>query len=277
MRWKNLIFPPFWVVAVLTVFTAVAVPWVLLSGFSQSLAACIVYGVAFYAVCVVTAWCVFRFPAAWKAVHRHLDSHPWGHRYFTDPVFKTWVQLWRSLAVSLVFVAVHGITWYLSGSAWYAILTVYYAILALLRFLLLGPVKDDSYPRQRRRSKICGGILLLVNFTLSAAVLMILYQGKGYDYQGMLIYVMALYTFYATIRAIVDMVRYRKLGSPAIHAAKVVSLCAALVSMLNLETAMFAQFGTDMAPKDQYWMIALTGGGVSIAIIALSLWLLRKK
>ena len=58
--------------------------------------------------------------------------------------------------------------------------------------------------------------------------------------------------------------------------AKIVSLSAALVSMLNLETAMFAQFGTDMAQQDQNLMIMLTGAGISITVITLSVMLIAK-
>ena len=57
-------------------------------------------------------------------------------------------------------------------------------------------------------------------------------------------------------------------------AAKIVSLSAALVSMLNLETAMFAQFGGDMAPEHQRIFIILTGAGVSITVVTLAVILI---
>ena len=99
---------------------------------------------------------------------------------------------------------------------------------------------------------------------------------RGYNYPGMLIYGMALYTFYATVHAIIDIVRCRKLGSPVLSTAKIVSLSAALVSMLNLETAMFAQFGADMPKAHQQLFIILTGAGVSITVVTLSLILIVK-
>jgi hypothetical protein len=105
---------------------------------------------------------------------------------------------------------------------------------------------------------------------------MILYQSKGYDYPGILIYVMALYTFYSTIHAIVDIIRYRSLGSPVMSTAKIVSLSSALVSMLNLETAMFAQFGGDMSPENQRIFIILTGAGVSVTVIVFSVILIQR-
>jgi len=115
---------------------------------------------------------------------------------------------------------------------------------------------------------------LLINLSLSGAVLMILYQHRGYDYPGVMIYVMALYTFYALTMSIVDIMKYRKMESPIMSTAKIVSLSAALVSMLNLETAMFVQFGTDMAQQDQNLMIMLTGAGISITVVTLSVILI---
>ena len=44
--------------------------------------------------------------------------------------------------------------------------------------------------------------------------------------------------------------------------------------MLNLETAMFAQFGGDMTPENQRIFIILTGAGVSITVVALSVILI---
>jgi hypothetical protein len=160
------------------------------------------------------------------------------------------------------------------------VLAVYYVIMAVMRYLLVGYVRKQKIGAdiigEWKRSKACAYILLLINLSLSGAVLMILYQHKGYDYPGILIYVMALYTFYALTMSIVDMVKYRKLGSPVMSAAKIISLCGALVSMLNLETAMFSQFGADMAPQHQRIFIILTGAGVSVTVVTLSLCMIRK-
>ena len=55
-----------------------------------------------------------------------------------------------------------------------------------------------------------------------------------------------------------------------------ISLAAALVSMLNLETAMFAEFGADMAKADQQLMIMLTGAGIAATVIALAVLMIRR-
>ena len=83
-------------------------------------------------------------------------------------------------------------------------------------------------------------------------------------------------TFYSAIHAIIEIIRYRTWGSPVMSTAKIVSLSAALVSMLNLETAMFAQFGADMAVEHQRIFIILTGAGISVTVVTFCVILIVK-
>ena len=127
-----------------------------------------------------------------------------------------------------------------------------------------------------RRARLCSYILLLLNFVLTGAVMMILFVDKGFTYHGILIYFMAAYTFYITTHAIISLIKYRKYHSPVMTTSKIIALSAALVSMLALETAMFSQFGGNMARESQQLMIALTGAAVSAVVIALSVFMIVK-
>ena len=125
-----------------------------------------------------------------------------------------------------------------------------------------------------RRSRLCAMILTTLNLVLPGAVLMILYQNRGFEYHGVLIYVMAMYTFYVTTTAIIDLVKYRKYNNPILSTSKVIKMAAALVSMLSLETAMFSSFGEEMSLENQRIMIALTGAGVSIIVITMAIYII---
>ena len=72
------------------------------------------------------------------------------------------------------------------------------------------------------------------------------------------------------------MVKYRKYKSPIMTTTKIITLSSALVSMLSLETAMFSQFGQDMNPTSRRLMIALTGAGISMAVIGMSSYMIIK-
>ena len=275
---KKLLFPPIWLMVILVLVSAVTLTLVFVGGMEQSIPAYIVYVLAFYTLSVVTVFCVMVLPKRYSTIKRKIYAHPFGNRYMTDRVFRTNISLSISFAINMLYVGINLWSWYGLKSYWFMVLAVYYVIMAVMRFLLVRYVRIQKIGTNMlgewKRSRICAYILLLINLSLSGAVLMILYQHRGYDYPGMMIYVMALYTFYALTMSIVDIVKYRKMGSPVMSTAKIVSLSAALVSLLNLETAMFAQFGADMSPEHQRIFIILTGAGVSITVVTLSVILI---
>ena len=275
---KKLLFPPVWLLVILVLLSAAALVFVFVKGMQTSIPACIIYALAFYTLCVTILFFAMVLPGQYNTIKQKICNHPLGNRYMTDKVFRTRISLYASLTVSLLYVGINLWSWSISRSWWFVVLAAYYAIMAVMRFLLIRYVGSNrigvSILKEWKRSRLCACILLLLNLSLSGAVLMIVYQNRGYDYPGILIYVMALYTFYSTIHAIVDIVKYRALGSPVMSTVKIVSLSAALVSMLNLETAMFAQFGADMAQQDQNLMIILTGAGISATVVTLSVILI---
>ena len=103
---------------------------------------------------------------------------------------------------------------------------------------------------------------------------MMVFFDKGFRYQGILIYVIALYTFYVTITAIIDMVKFRKYKSPILSTSKIIKMASALFSMLFLETAMFAQFGADTSAEVKRIMIMATGAGISVAVVSMAVYMI---
>lgn len=271
---KKLLFPPIWLMVLLTVFSTAALVAVFIKGWETHPVAYAVYVVAFYSLCVVSVFCVTVLPKQFKQIKKTILANPLGNRYMTDKAFRTKVSLNCSLGINLLHVAIHVLMWYLYQSWWFVVLAVYHVILSVMRFLLARYVGLNAIGSNRfgelKRALACSCIMLLLNLFLSGAVLMMVYQNRGFAYHGILIYVVALFTFYNTTFAIMDMVKYRRFESPVMSTAKSISMAAALVSMLNLETAMFAEFGAEMAKADQQLMIMLTGAGISIAVIAMA-------
>lgn len=278
MNWKKigkkLLFPPLWLMILLTLFSAAALVSIFVIGLETSPISYAVYVLSFYTLLVVTVFCVMVLPKRYRHIKQRILANPLGNRYATDPVFRTKVSLSLSLAINLLYVAVNLLSWYLYQSWWFVCLAIYYGIMSVMRFLLVRYVRVNSIGGNRygelKRSLACAWVMLLLNFFLSGAVLMVVYQNRGYEYHGILIYVMAMYTFYMATHAIVNLVKYRRFESPVMTTAKEISLAAALVSMLNLETAMFAEFGVEMAKEDQGLMIMLTGAGISITVIVMA-------
>ncbi len=272
--WKKLLFPPLWIIILLTLVSTVLLVTVFVARIETHPIAYFVYVVAFYTVSVLGIACGIFFPKQYKKCKNWIFDTKYGNRYFTDAVFKNQVSLYATLAVNVLYVALNVVMYFLYTSMWFVILAVYYGILAWMRFLLLRYKTKHEIGSNRmgelKRAILCSVTLLFVNVILSGAVLMILFEGRGFFYHGILIYVVAMYTFYITIHAIVDIVKYRKYNSPVMMSAKFVAMSAALVSMLSLETAMLSEFGAEMSEGKKNILIAATGGGISVAVVIMS-------
>lgn len=283
MEWKKLIkllYPPVWAIALLVPVSALSLIFIFLNSYDEHPLAYAAYVLSFYTLTAVVMRCINTIPKHYKSAKKMVYNNPFGEKFMTDMTFRTRVSLYGSLGVNLIYVAINIFSGVTNKSAWFYILAFYYTILAVMRFLLVRFSNKIGIGNNRfkelRRSRLCGYILLLINLFLSGAVLMILYRNKGYEYSGILIYAMAAYTFWITAVAIKNLIKYRRLGSPLMSMAKIISMAAALVSMLSLETAMFSEFGAEMAPENQRLMIALTGAGVSIIIVTMAVYSIVK-
>ena len=278
MDWKkfgrNLLFPPAGCVCLLTVVSAAALVWVFVNGRDYSPAAYVIYVFAFYSLTVLCLACWRIIPGYYKRARSRVYENKYANRYLTDAAFKTHINLHRSLVINLLYAVMNAVSAVLYRTHWFAIFAVYYAIMAVMRFLLTRYIGKNQIGKNRlgelRRARLCAYILMTVNLTLSGAVLMMVYFHRSFQYQGFLVYVIAMYTFYITTTAIIDMVRYRKYHSPIMSVSNAIKLAAALVSMLFLETAMFSQFGQEMSLENQRIMIIATGAGISVVVVAVA-------
>lgn len=125
-----------------------------------------------------------------------------------------------------------------------------------------------------RRYRMCGCMLFLINVALVGITILAVKKNAGFSYPGYLIYVMAMYAFYSVITAVMNLVKYRKYGSPILSAAKVINMSTALVSIFSLETAMLAQFGSESTEHFRVIMTALTGTGVSLIVVGMAVFMI---
>lgn len=179
--------------------------------------------------------------------------------------------------VNLLYVGLNLFSGIRYRSAWFVTLSFYYLLLSAMRASLVQYVQQKQIggdiPAELRRYRVCGVFLLFMNQALIGIVIYIVYQNTGFTYSGLFIYAMAAYTFYITIMAIFNVIKYCRRGSPILSATKVVNLTAALVSMLSLETAMLTQFGSNQTTFRRI-MTASSGGAVCIIILGIAIYMI---
>lgn len=210
---------------------------------------------------------------------RKLLGIPLVDRYLREDMFRAETALYQGFLINLLYAGIKMFSGIYYRSVWFITLAVYYILLAVMRFSLLHHVrKEESAGKNKasewRRYRLCGIILLFMNFALAGIVVLVVHQNSGFEYPGMLIYIMATYAFYAAITAVWNVIKFRRYGSPVLSAAKVINLTAAMVSILSLETAMLTQFGAADDADFRQIMTASTGAGVSVIVLGMAVYMI---
>ena len=199
-------------------------------------------------------------------------------RYLKEDMFRARTALYQGFFINILYAGIKMFSGIFYRSVWFVTLAVYYILLAVMRASLLHYVRrsGEGKASEWRRYRLCGIILLFMNIALAGIVILVVHQNSGLVYPGILVYVMAMYAFYAVVTAVRNVVKFRRYGSPVMSAAKVISLTAALVSMLSLETAMLAQFGAADDPMFRRIMTASTGAGISIIVLGMAVFMIAR-
>ena len=207
-----------------------------------------------------------------------LHRNKYIHRYLTDISFRMHVSLYLSVGLNLVYAVMKLFFGVYYHSVWFGTFGVYYTLLTIMRFLLIRHANRNAFGEKPvsewKRYRLCGAILVPMTLALSGVIVLVIEKNEGFQYPGYLIYVMAMYAFYATISATINLVKYRRYRSPVMMAAKVISLASALVSILSLETAMISQFGDSNDTLFRLIMIACTGTGVCAIILGMAIYMI---
>lgn len=231
------------------------------------------YGLSAYAL-VVFCTGVPRAVRFWNKVK---ETNRFVRRYFSDLQFRVKLSLYGSLSVNLLYAALQlgsGIYYHLS---WFYALSGYYAILAAMRFLLLKETRSAALGTdlflEYLHYRLCGVLLLILTLALSVIAFYIVSQNQGFEHNEIITIAMAAYTFFAFAMAVINLAKKQNRENPVFSAVRCISLAAAIVSVLSLDTAMISAFGDD----DQMFrriMTASTGAVVCASVLGMALFMI---
>lgn len=201
-------------------------------------------------------------------------------RYKTDKPFKAGVALVRGAGVDAVYAIFRLITGIIYSSIWFITLAVYHLVLGVIRLFLLrsyGIAKKKDDPGRTEyefsRYRIAATAMLALEIPVAGMATLTVITNSGFSYPGYVIYASAAYTFYIATTAIINVVKYRRIGSPVLSAAKAVNLVSAAVSLFGLQTAMIASF-SEQNETFRFIMNSCTGAAVITFSTAVSVYML---
>ncbi len=248
---------------------------------TESAAAYIIYCMSAYSLIV---W-VAAFPRltkriksviiSSKPISKVLDTEI-GERYLCDIAFRGGVSIYQGMIVNFLYVLFRIVAGIQYRSAWFVSMSVYYLVLGGLRAYLVTGYRrrgtcglSDEYRYYRRTA----WMLFLLNIPMGGMIVLMVQTNSGFFYPGYVIYLSALYAFYITILSIVNLVKFRKVGSPILSAAKILNFVSAMMSILGLQTAMISRFSVN-GEAYRKLMNAITGGCVYGIVIVFAIYML---
>lgn len=202
------------------------------------------------------------------------------YRYLDSKHFRGEAGIYMSLAADTLYTIFRTATGIIYESAWFLSLAAYHAVLGLIRlYLAFSYRKSERIAFDNKNSFRCrcykktGILLFALNIPMVGMTLLMIHTDSGFIYPGYIIYLSAMYTFYTAVMAVINIVRYRRLGNPVLSAAKAVNLVSAAMSVLGLQTAMIAVF-SEHEEIFRKIMNTATGTGVFIITVSTALFMI---
>lgn len=197
------------------------------------------YFLSFYSLIIFCIW----FYKVCKFSNERVKKSKIYSVYQKNYLLVTKISMFFSLFLNLIYgVFKLGVGIYYK-SWWFITFSIYYLLLCFMRTNLVKNINNRD--KEYNKLKHTGVILLFLNVILVGIIILIIKQNQIINYNGILIYLVALYDFYLIISAIINVFKHRKNHRPIITASKCINLTVAMITMVSLEVAMVYQFGNN--------------------------------
>lgn len=220
---------------------------------------------------------VFDFQNGFRGFKEILQSKLMANQYVSkvasDYRLRTMVLSVPGAMSNVLFALFNGVLGIVYHSAWFGSLAAYYILLSVMR---VGTVKEERaisemsakerLPREIKVYRTNSILLVFMAIVLAGMVVLLEVSQGGKEYPGFTIYVAAMYAFYKIIMSSIHVIKIGKHGSPLLSIIKRIGYVDACVSILTLQTAMFASFANGQEAFTKL-MNGLTGSGVCAIVL----------
>lgn len=272
-----------WAMILLSIFSVAVIAFTLVLvclGQTESILSFIMYPISALALTFLIYCMVVYLPIVKDAIIKSLKKHKFTNELLDSYGYRSIIFASCSFVINIAYAVVNVVVAVMSKSIWFGALATYYIALSLIRGILIASCrkrkkknKQFTLEKQLVAYRNTGVLLMVLNVALVAAIVQMVMSNQGFEYAGLMIYVIAVYTFYKLGLSIYNLFKMKKHEDYLVKAIKSISFADALVSVLALQTAMFAAFA-----QSGDWALpnALTGGAVSMIIIGMGIFMIVK-
>ena len=283
MFFQKLLHPSKWVLIFVPPLSFAALIFIFATQTTRSASAYMIYCMSAYSL---TIW-LAALPRLIKEMKtaimtsrfmRKVSSSKITGRYLNDLAFRGNVSIYQGMAVNAFYVVFRIVARIRYASVWFISMAVYHLVIGGLWAYLVVCYRRRDPELERRCYHTTAWLIFLLNIPMGGMIVLMVRTNSAFSYPGSIIYLSALYTFYTMVTSVLNLVKFRKLGSPILSAAKVLNFIAAMMSILGLQTAMISRF-SENGESYRKMMNAITGGfvyGIVILIAVIMLLHSRK-
>jgi len=277
---KKLLFLPPVIVVIFVIVTVLLLLYAFLIPDANPFVTYLGYLFSAYTLATV---CV-KMPTIVRRVKQGIYGNRYSGKYLSDATLRAEISLYAGLGIGFFYAVFKLIAGVYYKSLWLGGLAIYYIILSVMRFALVKRYRMSQQRQEEEREqrvfglhsyRFCGILMFLLNIAVTGLVVQLIWRNESYEYPGFLIYAFAGYSFYCIGIAVWNMAKHRKLHTPILAAAKMLSFACALMSILATQTAMLTQFGDGQETFARV-MNAVSGSAVCILIFGLAMWMVQR-
>ena len=179
-----------------------------------------------------------------------IAANPYTNKVATDDRFRVVLFAVPGATSNVIFAVFNGVIGLVGRSAWFGSLSAYYILLSVMRIGVVwqeNRLRNISQKEERMEKEIIvyrrnSILFILMAVVLEGMVMLLEFSAGGKNYPGFTIYAAAAYTFYKIIKSLIKVIQEGKKKSPLIAILRKINYIDGCVSILTLQTAMFASF-----------------------------------
>lgn len=266
---NNLLYPKpiFFILSLLIGFGSVITTFLL--HFSHNLFGYISYFLSAYSLIIV----VVKIPSIYNKCYEKINNMKYTHKFIHDVAFRNEIILYVGFIFNVLYITYRFVICIVFHSIWVGATAAYYLLLVSIRYYLLRNIKKEmSYEKKFRIYRLVGIFIFLLTIAMAGMTTSMIVGNKTISYPGHIIYIVALYTFYNFVVAIINFIKYRKMNNPILLSIKMISLVTACMSMFVLQVALISAFGSD--ENYELLMNSITGMVVLLIVICISIYMI---
>ncbi len=270
---KKLLYPNIFLIIILLIISIVSLFLIFNKKQEESVYAYIAYAISFYTL-IVFILGLIKYINLIKKKYRNktLFRSEFANKYLYNKLYRANLNIILTNLFNLLYCIFYILVGTYYKSIWFITIGIYYLILSLLKFYVIKQYKKNI--NNYKLYLFVSILLFILNLALAGIILLVILKNSSYKYNGYIIYVVAIYTFYMLILNIVNYFKYKRFNNNVITLYKTINIVISLVSIFTLQTAMITTFSDNDSFRIE--MNTITGVLVWCLILIIGIYLLIK-